>query len=479
MHLGLIALIVVTAVSAFSSSNHRHGIPRAQLKMSSTKSSDVVIPPLRRTKPRKIALFIEPTPFTYVCGYSNRFKELLRFLSKAGDNVEIVTTEIETRTSKEKLPTSIFGYNIYHTLGFTFPLYNHIALTFDLPDMIGAKVIERFKPDLIHATSPGLFCLAAIFYARMMRIPLVMSYHTHLPIYGRNYLGFIPRIEEFCWWLIRMFHSYADLTLVTSPQMKEEFVANGVPRVDVWRKGVDTVRFSPKFSSKESRNLMTNGNPNDFLMVYVGRLGAEKRLKDLKPVLQRMPPNTRLCFVGKGPQEDELKEFFKGTNTVFTGQLHGDDLSKAFASADVFLMPSDSETLGFVVLESMASGVPVIGANAGGIPSLIHDGETSFLVPPGDVDAFVDRLTLLQQNPTLKKNMGVKARREAEQWSWESATSVLRNIQYEVAMLNFHSRAFGGFNRQSTLPLWRTLAVNVRKTFAKLRFPRSSPDGVI
>jgi sulfoquinovosyltransferase len=97
-------------------------------------------------------------------------------------------------------------------------------------------MLERLKPDLIHATSPGLFCLAAIFYARMMRIPLLLSYHTHLPIYGRNYLGFIPGIEEFCWMAIRFFHSYADLTLVTSPQMRDEFVANGVPRVDVWRR---------------------------------------------------------------------------------------------------------------------------------------------------------------------------------------------------------------------------------------------------
>jgi len=216
---------------------------------------------------------------------------------------------------------------------------------------------------------------------------------------------------------------------------------------------------------------MTDGNPTDFLMVYIGRLGAEKRLKDLKQVLQKMPPNTRLCLVGTGPQEAELKEYFRGTNTVFTGQLHGDDLSKAFASADVFLMPSDSETLGFVVLESMASGVPVIGANAGGIPSLIHDGDTSFLVPPGDIDAFVQRLILLQTNPTFRAAMGAKARKEAEQWSWESATSVLRNIQYEIALLNFHSRAFGGFRRQSTLPLWRSF---FKKLWARLRNPSST-----
>ncbi len=142
-----------------SRSSHLH-LDATSSSSSPTTSNDVVIPPLRRTKPRKIALFIEPTPFTHVSGYANRFKELLRFLSKAGDNVEIVTTEIESKvkqqsnTKKAILPTNIFGFQIHHTLGFSFPLYNHIALTLDLPDMLGAKVLERLRPDLIHATSP-------------------------------------------------------------------------------------------------------------------------------------------------------------------------------------------------------------------------------------------------------------------------------------------------------------------------------------
>lgn len=132
--------------------------------------------------------------------------------------------------------------------------------------------------------------------------------------------------------------------------MQAELQSNGIPRVEVWRKGIDTERFHPKFKDQEMRSKMSDGNPDDFLMVYVGRLGAEKRLKDIKPMLQQMGPNARLCIVGKGPQEEELHQHFKGTNTVFTGQLSGDQLSQAFASADVFIMPSDSETLGFVVL---------------------------------------------------------------------------------------------------------------------------------
>lgn len=304
-----------------------------------SSASDYEVPPLKRNPPRNVALLIEPTPFTHVSGYANRFKEMLRYMSKAGDDVEILT--VDTKTPKEDLPAESFGYPIEHTQGFVFPLYDHISLTFDLPEMKGAKMMERRRPDIIHVTSPGFMLFAGLFYARVMRIPLLLSYHTHLPLYGRNYLGFIPGIEEMSWATLRWVHSRADLTLVTSPQMKAEFDAHDIPRVDVWRKGIDTVRFDPKFKSADMRSKMTNGNPDDFLMVYVGRLGAEKRLKDIRPVLEKLP-GARLCIVGTGPQADELKEYFEGTNTVFTGQLSGDELSSAFASADAFMMPSDS-----------------------------------------------------------------------------------------------------------------------------------------
>jgi sulfoquinovosyltransferase len=269
-----------------------------------------------------------------------------------------------------------------------------------------------------------------------------------------------------CWELLRWAHSRADLTLVTSPQMQQELMAQGIPRVEVWRKGIDTVRFDPKFKSPDMRNKMTLNNPDDLLLVYVGRLGAEKRLKDLKGVLERTP-NARLAIVGTGPQESELKEYFKDTKTTFMGQLSGDTLSQAFASADVFCMPSDSETLGFVVLESMASGVPVIGAAAGGIPDLIDNGVDGFLVPPGDVDAFCDCLETLSDSK-FRAAMGVAARKEAERWGWEAATSYLRNVQYEKALHNFHSRAFGGYGRPRSGSMWRLLGWRIRHVWHKL-----------
>jgi hypothetical protein len=114
------------------------------------KSDDA--PPLRRNPPRRICLMVEPTPFTHVSGYANRFKEMLKFMEKAGDEVDILT--VDSKTPANELPKKAFGFPIRHTQGFTFPLYNQISLTFDLPEMKGAAIMEKFKPDLIHVTSP-------------------------------------------------------------------------------------------------------------------------------------------------------------------------------------------------------------------------------------------------------------------------------------------------------------------------------------
>jgi len=109
-------------------------------------------PDLMLSPPRKICLMVEPTPFTHVSGYSNRFSEMLRFLSKAKDHVDILT--VDTKTPEKDLPKEKFGYKIEHTQGFILPCYDHISLTFDLPELKGLNILEKIKPDLIHASSP-------------------------------------------------------------------------------------------------------------------------------------------------------------------------------------------------------------------------------------------------------------------------------------------------------------------------------------
>lgn len=128
------------------------GRGRSELVLDMVGNRDNQAPPLKRNPPRRVCLMVEPTPFTHVSGYANRFQEMLKFLSKAGDEVDILT--VDSKTPAEKLPKKAFGFRIRHTQGFTFPLYNQISLTLDLPDMKGAQMIEKFKPDLIHVTSP-------------------------------------------------------------------------------------------------------------------------------------------------------------------------------------------------------------------------------------------------------------------------------------------------------------------------------------
>lgn len=136
--------------NAVDGSNGTRGGSCRQLARDNNNNNSA--PPLKRNSPRKICLMVEPTPFTHVSGYANRFNEMLKFMKKAGDEVDILT--VDSKTPASELPKSAFGFKIHHTQGFTFPLYNQISLTLDLPEMKGARMIEKFKPDLIHVTSP-------------------------------------------------------------------------------------------------------------------------------------------------------------------------------------------------------------------------------------------------------------------------------------------------------------------------------------
>jgi sulfoquinovosyltransferase len=324
------------------------------------------------------------------------------------------------------------------------------------------RVLWKMRPRLIHVSSPGFMVLAAALYGRIFRVPVIASYHTHLPAYVSSHLslpGPLNRMMSWLVWrLIQLAHGLGvDRTVVTSPQIRDEFVSNGIPahRCGVWRKGIDTSTFHPDHHTLQMRTRLTDNNPDDFLLLYVGRLSVEKQLTVLSQVLAQLrfrnslrktgTATARLCFVGTGPQEDELKVLFAGTSTVFAGVLTGSELSQAFASADVFVMPSESETLGFVVLEAMASGVVPVAAKAGGLIDLIRHGQTGYLVEPStDPEEFARRLTdfleRLQHDVHLRATMGRRAREETLEWSWHSSMETLREVDYWLAIDSFRNR---------------------------------------
>eukprot|EP00899_Mesostigma_viride_P000451 jgi/Mesvir1/10406/Mv14352-RA.2 len=317
-------------------------------------------------------------------------------------------------------------------MSFSFPFYPSLYLSLGVSPTV-YKAIRDFKPDIIHASSPGFMVFAALVYAKLLSSPLVLSYHTHVPQYIPRYT--FKWLVYPMWAILRFLHQAANLTLVTSTQMRDELrKEDAAHTIKVWRRGVDSDIFHPRFRSPAMRARLCGGDPSKPLVVHVGRLGAEKNLTALKTIMANIPDG-RLAFVGDGPERAALEEHFKGTPTVFTGMLHDEELSQAFASGDVFVMPSETETLGFVVLEAMASGVPVVAVRAGGIPDIVtEDGKNGLMYSPGDYDQASWLVKRLLEDAAFRKQIADNGRAEVERWDWRAATTHLREKQYPLAV---------------------------------------------
>ena len=276
--------------------------------------------------------------------------------------------------------------------------------------------------------NPAVLGWSAVYQARRRHTPLLCSFHTHLPRYLHHYgLGFL---EGFAWDLLRALHGQADRNLCISSGMVEELRAHDFPRLELgWQGGVDP---------EEQVRRLLGGRSDGPLLVYVGRLGAEKGVERLRPVLERVP-RARLALVGDGPHRAALEEQFAGTATTFAGRLDGSELAAAYASADCFVFPSTSETLGLVLLEAMASGTPVVAARAGGIPDLVRHGEDGFLLDADDADGWAWRIQRLLADSGLRDRIARRARSAALGWSWEAATADLR--RHYVAVLGARAAA--------------------------------------
>lgn len=381
------------------------------------------------TSPRRIALFVEPSPFAYVSGYKNRFQNFIKYLREMGDEVMVVTTH-------EGVPQEFHGAKCIGSRSFPCPWYQKVPLSLALSPRI-INEVAQFKPDIIHASSPGIMVFGALAIAKMLSVPIVMSYHTHVPVYIPRYT--FSWLVKPMWLVIKFLHRAADLTLVPSAAIAKDLQAARVTaanKIRLWNKGVDSESFHPKYRSHEMRLRLSNGEPNRPLIVHVGRIGVEKSLDFLKSVMDRLP-EARIAFIGDGPYKPELESLFAGLPAVFTGMLQGEELSQAYASGDVFIMPSESETLGLVVLEAMSSGLPVVCARAGGIIDIIpedQEGKTGYCFTPGDLEDCLNKLVPLLHNSELRETIGKAAREEMEKYDWRAATKKIRNEQYNAAI---------------------------------------------
>lgn len=309
-----------------------------------------------------------------------------------------------------------------------------------LPSSSVARELVHFQPDIVHAVNPVFFAGYGALLARRHKIPLLASFHTDVPAYTKE-LG-IGFAEKPATALIRALHNRAQLNLVTSGPMMDTATGYGLRNLALWPKAVDTVGYHPEKANPAMRAKLTDGNPDAPLLIYVGRVSAEKNLAllaDVMPLLRQKVPSARLAMVGAGPQLEQLKQTLDPTYTVFTGYMSGEPLAQAFASADVFAFPSLTETLGLVALEAFASGIPVVGARAGGIPFVIDDGETGFLVDKEAAPAqWAEVFAQLLIDAPRRHAMRTAARAEAQRWSWRASTETL--VEYYEDCTNRFNR---------------------------------------
>jgi glycosyltransferase involved in cell wall biosynthesis len=240
------------------------------------------------------------------------------------------------------------------------------------------------------------------------------------------------------WRYFRLIHNLADLTLAPSNFTAEEITEKGFHNIKVWSRGVDTERFSPAKRSQAWRVRFTDGYPGTPVLLYVGRLAKEKRIHLLYEVITNLP-EACLVIVGDGPARSELETLFANTNTIFTGYLNGEDLAHAYASADVFVFPGANETFGNVVLEAMASGLPVIAPKSGGVVDFVRDGETGYLFAPDDMVSLLYTTRLLVQYPTITRRMGKAGWAFAQQRNWSTVMDEL--VEHYQVLLKDHQRA--------------------------------------
>ncbi len=353
----------------------------------------------------RIAIFTE-TFLPKVDGIVNTICHLLNYLAEHGHVSILFAPEGGLQQYAE---TPIVGLPAY-----PFPLYPEFKL---VPPWVAVQSqLTRFQPDLVLLINPASLGVAGLLAARHADLPIAASYNTDIPGYTEQW-GF-GYLKELAWTYFRWIHNQADLNFAPSQFTLQSLRSQGFHRVRLWSRGVDAQRFHPSMASMQWREKLSGGYPNAPLLLYVGRLAREKRVDMLRLVLATIP-EAHLAIVGDGPARPQLEAQFASTHTVFTGYLKGDDLAHAYASADIFTFPSANETFGNVVLEAMASGLPVVAPNSGGVTDIVQHQKTGFLFLPNNAEDMVQAVQKLVHNPVLRSQMKRNSRSLAEQRSWE------------------------------------------------------------
>ena len=356
----------------------------------------------------RLALFTDTYP-PQINGVAPTLARLVQAVESRGGAVQVVTVSD---------PDAMSDPQVERWPSIPLWVYPQLQMAAPRPGM-ALDLIEKWKPNLIHSTTEFGIGLGGLFGAREKRVPFVTSYHTHFTAYLRHYK--LSVLDAIGWPYLRWFHNAGRITWSPSEIVRSELAANGFRNTRVWSRGVDPDQFHPRFRSNELRRHL--GVAEDGLLaIYVGRLAPEKgihvALEGMRQVMQRHGPKVSFALAGHGPDDARCRATAP-PGTVFMGRLTGRALSEFYASADIFVFPSITETFGNVVLEAMSSRLALVAPDVGATTELATP-ETALQFTAQDPAALAGGVERLMRDPALRHSLSAAAFAVAATRTWDA-----------------------------------------------------------
>lgn len=291
--------------------------------------------------------------------------------------------------------------------------------------------LKAFQPTLFHLATPDFLGYRALRLAKRWNIPVVASFHTHFSSYLKYYK--LGAIEDPLWSWGRWFYRRCQQIYVPTESIADMLRQRRIEtEIRIWPRGVDATLFNPAKRSLEWRRGL--GIEDDEIVVtFISRLVWEKGVTVYADVIESLMRDGiphRSMIVGDGPARATLEQ--KLPNSIFLGYLSGEEIARSYASSDIFVFPSETETFGNVTLEAMASGLPAVCADAAGSNSLVLDGKTGFLAPPKDSEAFAAHVKRLILDEDLRNRLSKAAFEASSSYSWPNNLSRVMTYYDEV-----------------------------------------------
>lgn len=293
--------------------------------------------------------------------------------------------------------------------------------------------LAEFNPNIVHISAPDIVGHQAVSWARRRRIPAVASVHTRFETYLSYYR--LQWLEPLIRMMLRRLYRRCEAILVPAESTASVLRAQRMNReIAIWSRGIDREQFNPGRRDMDWRRSLGIAD-NELVVVFLGRIVIEKGLERFAQAihtLEQRGVRHRVLVIGEGPARQSFEQQLP--NAIFTGQLTGDELARAVASADVLLNPSLTEAFGNVTLEAMACALPVVAAQATGATNLVREGETGMLVGPCDPNGFANALEAYAKDPELRRRHGQAGLAFAQTMDWDTINAVALEV-YERAII--------------------------------------------